>query len=424
MKAFCTYLARAQYLLQQGTFVADVLLCTAGEAPDYGTDGVIPEGYDGDRCHPNALAECRVESGSVIVPGGVRYRVVGTPPRKTLRPEVNVALERIEKAGATVIEYGEVAAALKRLNCAPDFICDDRDVRWLHRRVGGDEVYFVAVPNKVQKKVACSFRVAGKTPELWDACSGTIAGTQSVEHDGRTEIVLDCAPAHSVFVVFRDADSHEIQRMHGKVRVAVEANTQTLSVTGAWHVAFFDLNRQRNVTAADFDRLSSWTESVSTDIRYFSGTATYAKKVACPKTDGRITLDLGEVKNIATVTVNGKTYPTLWKPPFKVDVTDAVKPDAPIDLQIKVTNYWPNRLIGDARHQDDCEWDDGKMSKGYPLVKGYPDWLIEGKRSPTGRHAFSTCRLWNANEPLLESGLIGPVKLMFDSMSSTKASAR
>lgn len=116
--------------------------------------------------------------------------------------------------------------------------------------------------------------------------------------------------------------------------------------------------------------------------------------------------------------MNGKTYPTLWKPPFAVDITDAVKPNAPIELEVKVTNYWPNRLIGDARHPDDCEWDDGSMSKGYPLVKAYPDWLIEGKRSPTGRHAFSTCRLWNADEPLLESGLLGPVCLQVEELSS------
>ena len=264
--------------------------------------------------------------------------------------------------------------------------------------------------------------MAGKAPELWDAYSGTIAETQSVERDGRTEVVLDCAPAHSVFVAFRSR--RDASRTLNPEPGTRNSTARTLSVTGAWHVTFFDLNRQRNVTAADFDRLASWTESVCTDIRYFSGTATYTKKVACPKAEGRITLDLGEVKNIATVTVNGRTYPTLWKPPFRVDVTDAVKPDAPIDLQIKVTNYWPNRLIGDARHQDDCEWDDGKMSKGYPLVKAYPDWLIEGKRSPTGRHAFSTCRLWKANEPLLESGLIGPVRLIFDSTSSAKVPAR
>ena len=417
MKAFCTYLARAQHLLQQGTFVGDVLFCTAGEAPDYGTDGVVPEGYDGDRCHPNALAQSQVEDGCVVVPGGVRYRVVGTPPRKTLRPEVNDVLTRLEKAGAIVVEYGEVAVALKRLNCAPDFICDDRDVRWIHRCVGEEDVYFVAVPNKAQKKIVCSFRMTGRMPELWDAVNGTIATTRFVEKNGRTEVVLDCAPAHSVFVVFR-AKKHSDD-------VRVVGNMDTLPVTGAWQVTFFDLNRQRNVAAVDFASLASWTESVSTDIRYFSGTATYRKLVGGDwanrqlPNNARVILDLGAVKNIATVTVNGKTYPALWKPPFTVDITDAVTPHAPIDLQVKVTNYWPNRLIGDARHPDDCEWDDGKKSRGFPLVKAYPDWLVEGGRSPTGRHAFSTCRLWNAGEPLLESGLLGPVCLRIENMTST-----
>ena len=422
MKAFCTYLARAQHLLQQGTFVADVLLCTAGEAPDYGTDGTIPDGYDGDRCHPNALAECRVEKGCVVVPGGVRYRVVGTPPRHTLRPEVNAALVRIEKAGTTVVEYGDVAAALKRLNCAPDFMCDDRDARWIHRRVEEDDVYFVAVPNKTQKKVVCSFRVTGKTPELWDAVDGSIAKTRFGEKGERTEVTLDCTPAHSVFVVFRTHSSGSVPKAMGSV-------PKTIPVVGTWEVTFREPMATHDMVTAKYTKLESWTKSDNTDIRYFSGTATYFMKFCmknnrvCPQENGvcpqgeRFILDLGIVKNIATVTVNGKTYPTLWKPPFSVDITEAVKPNAPIELEVKVTNYWPNRLIGDARHPDDCEWDDGSMSKGYPLVKAYPDWLVEGKRSPTGRHAFSTCRLWNADEPLLESGLLGPVRLQVEGSS-------
>ena len=98
--------------------------------------------------------------------------------------------------------------------------------------------------------------------------------------------------------------------------------------------------------------------------------------------------------------------------PF-VDGNDAVGtvPDAgEIEIKIKVTNRWPNRLIGDAGLPDDCEWDDGKKSKGYPLIKSWPGWLLRGEPSPTGRHAFSTCSLWDADEPLLESGLLGPVR--------------
>ena len=131
--------------------------------------------------------------------------------------------------------------------------------------------------------------------------------------------------------------------------------------------------------------------------------------------NGRVVLDLGEVREIAEVTVNGRAYPALWKPPYKLDVTDALARNRcagnAIDLEVKVTNLWPNRLIGDAALPDDCEWDDGKNSKGYPLVKAWPEWLRRGEISPTGRHAFSTCRLWDAREPLIESGLLGPVRI-------------
>ena len=152
----------------------------------------------------------------------------------------------------------------------------------------------------------------------------------------------------------------------------------------------------------------------------------------------RVVLDLGMVKDIAEVTVNGHTYPALWCPPYKVDITDAMQrfgdsrqssnsrkssltrisgdSSHAIDIEIKVTNLWPNRLIGDARLPDDCEWDDGSKSKGFPLVKFWPDWFKAGKKSPTGRHAFCTCRFWSADAPLLPSGLLGPVTVQYHAL--------
>ena len=379
-KEFFTYMARAQHLLQAGTFVGDVLVCVPGEAPEYGTDGEIPLGYDGDRCHPAALLESKVVAGGAVeVPGGTRYRVVSVPEKPSAA--VTAAVARLAASGATVVPYGEVGAALKRLGCTPDFICDDRDVTWIHRRAGDDDFYFVAVPNKEQKKVVCSFRVSGKVPELWEPVTGEVTTLDNsrfrVTSDGRTEVTLDCPPSHSVFVVFRPHDS-------GPVPVST--------------------------------------------VRFFSGTARYFIKFpfrshgVCPQNGGacpqgkRVVLDLGDVREIAEVTVNGRAYPAIWKPPYQVDITDALggrgTPDGTIDIEIKVTNLWPNRLIGDARLPDDCAWDDGKKSKGYPLVKAWPDWLLRGSPSPTGRHAFSTCRLWTADDSLLESGLLGPVRLL------------
>ena len=423
-KEFFTYMARAQSVLQAGTFAGDVLLCTSGEAPDYGTDGEIPVGYAGDRCHPAALEQTTVlDNGDVVVPGGVRYRVVGTPPRHLLRSEVNAALNRLVTAGAAVVEYGEVAAALRRLECGPDFKCDDRDVTWIHRRIGEGEFYFVAVPNAEPKRIVCSFRVNGKTPELWDPVTGEIGAVAPddfrLSPDGRTEITLDCTPSHSVFVVFRTGkvgrvipDAPQLQKK--------DQQPCRIPVAGPWHVSFREPGASADVAAADFASLTSWTDNANPDIRHFSGTATYRCRLPAsndwPPTVTRVILDLGKVREIAEVTVNGRVYPALWKPPYRVDITDALAarsgPHAPIDLKVKVTNLWPNRLIGDARLADDCAWNDGKRSKGYPLVKAWPEWLLRGEKSPTGRHAFSTCRLWTAEEPLLESGLIGPVQIL------------
>ena len=433
-KEFFTYMARAQYLLQAGTFVGDVLVCVPGEAPEYGTDGEIPLGYDGDRCHPAALLESKVVAGGAVeVPGGTRYRVVSVPEKPSAA--VTAAVARLAASGATVVPYGEVGAALKRLGCTPDFTCDDRDVTWIHRRAGDDDFYFVAVPNKEQKKVVCSFRVSGKVPELWEPVTGEVTSLDNsrfrVTPDGRTEVTLDCPPSHSVFVVFRPHDSGPVPVSTGPVPTF----SGSVPVEGVWEVSFREPGAEHDIATAKYPVLESWTKSGNPDVRFFSGTARYFIKFpfrshgVCPQENGgdcprgkRVILDLGEVREIAEVTVNGRAYPAIWKPPYQVDITDALgghgTPNGPIDIEIKVTNLWPNRLIGDARLPDDCEWDDGKKSKGYPLVKAWPDWLLRGSPSPTGRHAFSTCRLWTADDPLLESGLLGPVRLSIGHVTS------
>ena len=429
-KEFFTYMSRAQHLLQQGTFVGDVLLCTSGEAPDYGTDGEMPEGYDGDRCHPSALSAIKVlEGGDVVVPGGTRYRVIGTPPLDTLRSEIVGKLNQLKAAGAAIVEYGEVPNALKRLGCTPDFTCDDRDVTWIHRRAGDDDFYFLAVPNKQEKTISCSFRVADRMPELWNPVTGEITPvTQYGNENGHARFKIDCPPLHSVFVVFRN------KCRKGNVQCKMKV-AGTVPVAGPWQVAFREPGKLNDIAAETFADLISWTECENEDIRYFSGTAAYKCRIddmkykmetASGNPSGtvpmRIVLDLGRVADIAEVSVNGRAYPALWCPPYKVDITDAVvqRPCSssvvsllPFDLEVKVTNRWPNRLIGDMRLPDDCEWDDGANSKGFPLVKAWPEWLLRGAPSPAGRHAFTTCRLWTAGEPLLESGLLGPVSIEF-----------
>ena len=143
-------------------------------------------------------------------------------------------------------------------------------------------------------------------------------------------------------------------------------------------------------------------------MRYFSGSATYEKElnITADRLDhGReLWLDLGKVKNFAEISVNGHDFGVLWKPPFRANITAAAKPGAN-RLVIKVTNLWPNRLIGDEQLPEDREWD-GKQ------LKGWPQWFQDGKPSPTGRLTFTTWHHWTKDSALLESGLIGPVKLL------------
>jgi hypothetical protein len=125
----------------------------------------------------------------------------------------------------------------------------------------------------------------------------------------------------------------------------------------------------------------------------------------------RLFLDLGEVEVIAIVRWNERNLGVLWKPPFRLDITEAARA-GPNSAEITVVNTWPNRLIGDANLPEDCEWatvPHGELF-GQKLAK-WPAWLLEGKPSPTGRFTFTTWKLWRPNDQLLRSGLLGPVTL-------------
>ena len=179
-------------------------------------------------------------------------------------------------------------------------------------------------------------------------------------------------------------------------------------VSGAWELNF-PPNWGAPATVS-LPQLISWPEHSDNGVKYFSGTATYVKEVeisAAMLGKGRsLWLDLGAVKNIAEVFVNGKPLGILWKPPFRADISDAAKPGKN-KLEIKVTNLWPNRLIGDEQLPPDSEW---KGWGGVSMLK-WPQWLLDGKPSPTGRYTFTSWHYWKKDDKLLPSGLLGPVTL-------------
>jgi hypothetical protein len=252
---------------------------------------------------------------------------------------------------------------------------------YIHRRDGQTEIYFVANRSNTTVTANCTFRVQGLAPELWDAVSGAHEfAAAHVEHDGRTTVPLTFEPCGSWFVVFREPAARHPP--------TARSNTPALStvgeISGPWTVAFDPKwGGPASVTLA---ALEDWTRRPEPGIKYYSGTATYTKRFALPaaaqSTPGaKLYLDLGDVRELASVKLNGKPLGTVWTPPFRVDISEVVKP-ADNMLEVEVVNFWPNRIIGDQSLPADQ------------------------------RFTRTNVRKLTADTPLMPSGLLGPVTLV------------
>jgi hypothetical protein len=312
----------------------------------------------------------------------------------------------------------------------PDFEVSGRpDARfvYLHRRAGNADIYFVSNQRDRAEQVSIAFRTAEKAPELWDPDSGRMTAASVYQSgSGRTTVPLQLDPAGSVFVVFRRpakgptvvdvmrdgssilaasasdpepvADvassgghtkliawrpgSYELRGDNRVARARVDAVPEPLAIEGPWQVQF---QPGRGAPAGvKLDKLASWTEHADDGVRHFSGTATYTTTVDVPaalRAGTRLVLDLGAVKELAEVSVNGKPVAVLWRPPFRADVTERLHAGKN-RLEVKVTNLWPNRMIGDAAKPE------------------------------AERLTWSTYQPFKADSPLVPSGLLGPVRIV------------
>ena len=428
-KPWMAYIARSSYMLQQGKFVADVayfygqdanitqLFGDGGRAPD------VPAGYNLDYVNSDiVLHSLSVRNGRLVTPGGTSYRVLALdastrrmtlPMLRRLRALVNdgavlvgpmpmdspslsddqaefkTIAGQLFGSGTGDHIYGKgrvlagqtAAEALQKLKVTPDFeISDaktDTNLLFAHRRIPNGEIYYVDNTSNRTEEENAVFRVAGKAPELWHADTGKTEAASYRIADHRTIVPLRLGPNDAVFVVFRK-DAAVTSRS-----IPLPVETTVGSVEGPWKVQF---QPGRGAPAEiGFQKLISWTQSSDAGVKYFSGTATYSKSFEAPakwfRRGAKVWMDLGDVKNIAEVTVNGKNLGIIWKPPFRVDVTGVLKPGANA-LEIEVTNLWVNRLIGDQQ----------------------PD--------ATKKYTYTTQNFYRADSPLLPSGLLGPVQIV------------
>lgn len=470
-RPYMDYLARCQWMLQEGMHVADILFWHGEEVPSRSghvvgypedfPDYPVPPGFKKDVCSTAALKALTVADGRIVAPGGTRYGMLVLRDTPEMSAATLEAVGRLVDAGATVVAprrpgkaiglwryphgdaairsraaeiwakgvvTGGVAEGIAARGLTPDVRCLSApegltdEVAWIHRSyAGGVEGYFVACPNERTGDVTCSFRVDGREPELWDAESGAIGLKPKKwrRAGGRTEVTFTLPPSGSAFVVFRRPTA---VASGGAGTSAAPEDARTPEP--AWRVTFPVgwYTGGAETTSVVMERLVDWTTLADDDLRYFSGTVRYETEIPAAeaaaalraKTAGRrVWLDFGDVKNFADVELNGTVFRTLWRPPFRVDVTDALKPGANA-LTVRVTNLWPNRMIGDERMcAPDCAWAGRRLEK-------IPAFIREGRPSPTGRKTFATWYHWRKDDELLPSGLLGPVRLLFRGDASGK----
>jgi hypothetical protein len=231
--------------------------------------------------------------------------------------------------------------------------------------------------------VDASFRVTGKTPELWHAETGKAEPVSYDIADGRTKIPMHLEPWGTVFVVFRKAATETSFKLPKTIE------TDLMRVEGPWTVSF---QPGRGAPASiKLAKLSSWTENPDAGVKYFSGTGAYTKMINISdqwlSAGKRLWIDLGDVKNLAEISLNGKPLGIVWHAPYRVDISDAAKPGAN-ELVIKTTNAWVNRLIGDQQPNAGT------------------------------KYTFTDVKPYKAGSPLQPSGLIGPVRVYSSSSGS------
>ncbi len=474
-RAFLQYLARCQYLLRHGQFVADVCCYTSdrnyerwgrsekwSEKPSL----VLPRGYAYDLINTEVLLNrVSVKDGRLVLPDGMSYALLVIDlEEEAVVPEVLKKVRDLTQQGATVVlgkrrpdrslgltNYpasdqevrqlaaelwegepatavgkgkkiisGNLQATLGSENIRPDFV---GPWDYIHRHSDEADIYYVSGTGREE----CRFRVAGKEPELWDPVTGESrdAVCYRSDADGYTTVPINLPKNGSMFVVFRRTASAPhvtaiqaapdtvelLGRKNGPIVARIwkpgryefvagedqkrllelESLPEPVTLAKPWEVHF--AKGWGAPETATFERLAPWNENSDEGIRYYSGKATYRTTFGLDERQASqaVRIDLGTVKHVAQVRVNGTDLGIVWTDPWAVDATGVVR-QGENQLEIDVVNLWVNRLVGDAR---------------LPAEKRFTKTNVPLDAKTPGYRGY------NADVPLEPSGLIGPVRLLF-----------
>jgi hypothetical protein len=430
---FITYLSRNAYLLQKGRYVADIAYLLNEGAPSTmpfwgaGLQPANPEGYEFDYVNADGLLNrmSADTSGRIVLPDGMSYSVLVLPATNEMTLPVLQKIKQLVESGVTIVgpkpttvpglsnypssQYmlnnlaaeiwgdldgvsrtrrsvgkGQVfwgvplADVMKSVKISPDIAVNkplDGELSWTHRKDGEADIYFLVNRSDQPQEYTVRFRVSGKEPELWHPDDGSIEAASYEIKGDKTVLTIHLEERESVFVVFNKKTNVLTRNLPGN------QYHELMKIDGPWKINFPEKSGAPAVIITD--SLFSWTNHPNEGVKYFSGTASYSKTFELKKEPGRskVFLDLGRAGDFAEVILNGKKIDTVWKAPFRVEVTHALQKGKNL-LQIKVTNEWTNRLIGD---------------KEAPAEKKVLPFYINPFGGPY---------------QLTDSGLMGPVKLL------------
>lgn len=444
---FMEYLSRCSYLLRKGRFVADVCYFYGDQAPNFfplfhdvpekpGLIG-LSKGYDFDVVNSDVLINrMSVEKGRIVLPDGMNYSLMVLPDQTHMPLDVLKKLEEMVMAGATVIGkrpnvvpglnnnsgdtdelssladkmwagldgnkvkinsygkgrvvYGLTANELLTAdNIVEDFsYSGSPDLDYIHRQFTDGDAYFLRNGSDTRFSGDCSFRQTGKYPELWDPSNGNQVRVENYnKKDGVVIVHLDLEPGASVFVIFTDKQRKQLQIIDPITAVSED------ELSGSWRVTFME--GWGAPSEILLDNLISWTDSEIDGVKYFSGTATYYKTININKEqideNKKVSIDLGDIRDVAEVYINDQSAGIIWKKPYQLDISGLIKPGEN-QLKIEIVNMWVNRLTGDMLSDPG----DRYCRTNHPYV-------IKDNWAGGGDEIYS----------IQPSGLLGPVRIMF-----------
>ncbi len=447
VSAWLRYLARCQFLLQQGEFVGDVLYYVGEDAPLRSEAlrrseilPTLPHGYDYAFCNREILEQLELDGDRLATEKGASFRVFVLPESPWMSLEALQTIERLLSGGAVVSGPKPVSPPgriseedREKFATLADGMwgeCDGENVT--SNQHGKGTLYWGEPLSRVLRNhgVEPDFAFAPTSKKDFGPTAYPGSGIEFIhrslgedevyflsnQHDrekavtarfrvagktpevwfpdtGKTSRLPDARTSggHTEVALRFDPEEAYFVVFRGPGRTSasdtvprVREPDEVMDLSEGWTVEF---QVEGASSTAEMANLVSWAELDRAPLKYHSGTATYRKTVTIPgesfSEDGEYFLDLGDVEVIAEVSVNGRSCGIAWKTPYRVDVSEAIQPGEN-SIEVTVANLWVNRILGDQRHPDDLEWTDDTGSTARGQgLKSIPDWVIENSERPS-----------------------------------------